>query len=368
MSAEEGRALEDLISLPAIPKEAGRKITQIEQEFVRAEIEQLRKQIPILRPIYAKRNAVIASKDLQEADFWPRVFANAPQEVDEYILATDAAVIGQCLKNLTVERLEVDDNGNGGDPRSVRFVFDFATGEENPYFTNAQLVKDFYYRKNVTKSAKGKRRTWEGYVSAPVRINWKEDQDLTKGLLDATCDLYEAEQKDKSVDRVKLPEYGKLAKKLEEVEAEALTGDDEEEADDDNPIAASSPAGVSFFAWFGYRGGEVTAEQSAAAEKEELERWQKIERGEKVDDEDEEDEDEDEDDDEEEDSLEAAEVFPDGEDVAIALAEDLWPNALKYYVQSYEEIDDFDDEMDIEELDDEEDEDEDQPPSKKART
>lgn len=295
----------------------------------------MRKQIPALRPLYAKRNELAASKELQEADFWPRVFANAPQEVDEYILATDAAVIGQCLRNLTVERFEVDDQGNGGDPRSVRFVFEFASGDENPYFSNTKLVKEFYYHKSVTKTEKGKRRVWDGYVSAPVRINWKKDQDLTKGLLDATCDLYEAEQKDTKVNRVKLPEYEKLVKKLEQVEAEAFAGDEDDEADDDSGLAASSPAGVSFFAWFGFRGGNATAEQSVAAEKEELERWQKIEKGEKVedddDDDDEEDEDEDDDYDEEEDSLEAAEVFPDGEEVAIALAEELWPNALKLY-------------------------------------
>ncbi|CRG87557.1 Putative nucleosome assembly protein C36B7,08c [Talaromyces islandicus] len=362
--SDEGRALEDLVSLPTIPKEAGRKIAQLEHEFARAEIEQLRKEIPALRSLYAKRNELVASKELQEADFWPRVFANAPAELDEYILATDAAVIGQCLKNLTVERFDVDEQGNGGDPRSVRFVFEFASGDENPYFTNTKLVKDFYYRKSVTKTAKGKRRTWDGYVSAPVRIDWKKDQDLTKGLLDAACDLYDAEQKDRSVDRTKLPEYEKLVKKLDELETEALTGDEDDEADDDNGVEGNSPAGVSFFAWFGYRGGDVTAEQSAAADKEESEWWEKAE-----DDKEEEEEDDDDEDDDEVDSLEEAEVFPDGHEVAISLAEELWPNALKLYVQSYEAFDDFDDEMDIEELDDEDDEEAaDQPPSKKVKT
>jgi hypothetical protein len=289
----------------------------------------VRKQIPVLRPLYARRNALVASKELQEADFWPRVFANAPQEIDEYILASDAAVIGQCLKNLTVERCDVDENGNGGDPRSVRFTFDFATGEENPYFTNAQLVKEFHYRTKITKTPKGKRHVWEGYVSTPVRINWKKDGDLTKGLLDAACDLYEAEQKKAGVDRTTLPEYEKLVTKLEEAEAEndALLGDDDEEADDENV-----PSGLSFFNWFGYRGNSVTAEESAQAEKEEAERWQKIENGEKVDDDgDDEDEDEDDEFDDDEESLSAVEIFPDADDIANTLAEEVWPNALKYY-------------------------------------
>lgn len=349
MSGDEAPSLFERITLPSIPKEVRRKISQLEKEFERAEIEQcalpsiillliskykanfvtVRKQIPVLRPLYARRNALVVSKELQEADFWPRVFANAPQEIDEHILASDAAVIGQCLKNLTVERCDVDENGNGGDPRSVRFTFDFATGEENPYFTNAQLVKEFHYRTKITKTPKGKRHVWEGYVSTPVRINWKKDADLTKGLLDAACDLYEAEQKKTGVDRTTLPEYEKLATKLEELEAEndALVGDDDEEADDENV-----PSGVSFFNWFGYRGNSITAEESAQAEKEEAERWQKIENGEKVDDE-EDDEEEDEDDelDEDEESLSTVEIFPEAGDIANTLAEEVWPNALRYY-------------------------------------
>jgi Nucleosome assembly protein (NAP) len=293
----------------------------------------VRKQIPALRPLYAKRNALVASSDLQEADFWPRVFASAPQEIDEYVLPFDSAVLGQCLKNVLVERCEVDENGQGGDPRSVRFTFEFATGEENPYFSDATLVKEFYYRTKVTKTAKGRRQVWEGYVSTPVRIGWKEDQDLTKGLLDAAVDLYEAEQKDKNVDRTTLKEYEVLEKKLEEAEAEAnLLGDEEEEdADDENPLSIRSPAGVSFFAWFAYRGNDVTAEQSAEAAKEELERWQKIEKGEKVDEDDDDESDDEDEDDEDEASIANVEVFPGGDDVAVALAEDLWPNALKYY-------------------------------------
>lgn len=289
----------------------------------------MRKTIPIMRPIYEKRNALITSQELQDNDFWPRVFANAPAEIDEYILPSDAAIISDCLSNLTIERFEVDANGQG-EPRSVRLIFDWSThpdDEENPYFENTRLVKDLYWRKQVTKTAKGKRRTWEGYVSDPVRINWKEGQDPTKGLLDAACDLFEAEQKDKSVDRTKLPEYEKLVNKIQEAEVEALTADDDDEADD-NPLAARSPAGMSFFAFFGYRGRDVSAEQSKAAEKEEEERWAKIEKGEEVE---EDADDEDEDDLEEEDSLEAAEIFPDAEQLTVSIAEDLWPGALKYY-------------------------------------
>lgn len=250
------------------------------------------------------------------------MFSNAPAEIDEYVMPTDAAVLGSSLKNLTVERFEVDEKGQG-EPRSLRFTFEFQTGEENPFFENEKLVKDFYWRTQVTKSAKGKRRTWEGLVSEPVRINWKEGKDLTKGLLNAACDLAEAEKK-QGGDRKKLPEFEKLVNKIGELEAEAAAAEEGDE-DDEDP---QSPAGASFFAFFGYRGRSVSAEESKQAVKEEEERWAKIQKGEAVEDDD---DDDDDDEDDDSDDLEDAEVFPDGEELAISLAEDLWPNALKYY-------------------------------------
>lgn len=283
----------------------------------------MRQSVPLLRPLYEKRNAVITTPEVQN-DFWIRVFSNAPGEIDEYVMPSDAAVLGSALKNLTVERFEVDENGQG-EPRSLRFIFEFQSGDENPFFSNEKIVKDFYWRSQVTKSAKGKRRTWEGLVSEPVRINWKGDKDLTKGLLDAACDLAEAEKK-QGGDRKKLPEYESLVKKVSEVEAAAIAAEEGDE-DDEDP---ESPVGASFFAFFGYRGREITAEQSKEAAKEQAERWAKIAKGEPVEDEDE-DEDDDDEEDDDADDLEDAEIFPDGEELAIALAEDLWPNALKYY-------------------------------------
>lgn len=256
------------------------------------------------------------------------MFSNAPGEIDEYILPTDAGVLGSCLKNLHVERFEVDAKGNG-EPRSIRVTFEFKTGEENPFFEDEKLVKDFYWRKQVTRTPKGKRRTWEGLVSEPVRIHWKKDMDLTKGLLGAACDLAEAEKKaGAGADRKKLGEYETLVKKASEIDADNMDEDDDDE--DEEGLGAQSPAGVSFFAFFGYRGRDVTAEQSKQATKEEDERWAKICKGEAVE---ENDEDDDEDDEFEPDEfdLDDIETFPDGEELAITLAEDLWPGALKYY-------------------------------------
>lgn len=366
MSAEDQSLLER-VEIPSIPKETATKISHLQEQFIRAEVEQLRKSVPLLNPLFEKRNEIISSPEVQN-DFWIRVFASAPAEIDEYILPTDAAAIGSALKNMKVERFEVDAQGNG-EPRSLRFIFDFHTGEEeNPFFTNSQLVKEFHWRKQSIKTSSGKVRTWEGLVSEPVRINWKKDMDLTKGLLDAACDLAEAEKK-KGGERSKLPEYAALVKKLEIAEAEAMK-DDEDDEDDDEGI--ESPAGTSFFAFFGYRGRDVSAQQSKEASKLDDERYAKILKGEKVDDEEDDDED---DDDELLDDLEDAEIFPDGEELAIAIAEDLWTDAMKYYVESYEMGDDLD-ELDVSEIDADEmmDEDDDENeggdssrPRKKAR-
>lgn len=280
-----------------------------------------------MRPLYARRNALIQSK-LQHVDFWPRVFANSPADIDEYIRPSDAAVISSCLKNITIDRFEVNDQGEG-EPRTVRFTFEFESGEANEWFEDQKLVKEFYWRKEIATTVGGKTKVWEGLVSAPVRIRWKKGKDLTDGLLDAACDLYDAEQalkkkenktKVSNEDRLGLKEYETLVEKVARIEAEV---ENEGEGDDDE--GESSPIGLSFFAWFGYRGRDVDAEESARATKEHKERWEKFTKGEAPEEED------DEDDDLEEDTLDEAEIFPDGEPLAISIGEDLWPNALKYY-------------------------------------
>lgn len=285
----------------------------------------MRKSVPILNPLFKKRAEIINMPEVQ-GDFWVRVFSSAPAEIDEYILPTDAGALGACLKNMNVERFEVDEQGNG-EPRSLRFTFEFNACEESP-FENTKLVKDFYWRKQSIKTSKGKRRTWEGLVSEPVRIHWKKDRDLTKGLLDAVCDLFDAEKKGGK--RTELKEYETLVKKITEVEAQAEK-EDEDEDEDDEDMEDYSPAGVSFFSFFGYRGRDVSAEQSKEASKEDDERYAKIVKGEPVDDDDEGDEDDDEDDLDLIDDLEDVEIFEDGEELAIALAEDLWTDAMKYY-------------------------------------
>ena len=189
------------------------------EERLLTSLPTVRKSVPLLAPIFKKREEIISLPSVKP-DFWVRVFSSAPADIDAYILPEDADILGESLKNLTVERFEFDAQGNG-EPRSLRFTFEFDP-EENSAFDNAKLVKEFYWRKHAVKTASGKRRVWEGLVADPVRINWKSaDLDPTKGLLDAACDLFDAEKKTGGK-RTDLPEYEALVKKIEAVEAEAL--------------------------------------------------------------------------------------------------------------------------------------------------
>jgi hypothetical protein len=145
-----------------------------------------------------------------------------------------------------------------------------------------------------------------------VLIHWKKDRDLTDGLTDAAYKLGEARKKlavASSPDEArkkerKLPEYQNLAKKIE----------------------TSLESSISFFGIFAFVSGYrwVSAEESEKVTKEDQEKLEKIKRGEKI----EEDED---DDDEDTQDYQEVEVFPGGDEVVTIIAEDMWPNAIKYY-------------------------------------
>jgi len=163
------------------------------------------------------------------------------------------------------------------------------------------LEKKFWFRRALDG--------WVGLVSEPVKINWKKDKDLTGGLTDAAYALWEAKQKLPSKPKAdlkaesQLPEYKALAEKIE----------------------LSEEASVSFFAWFSYVSSwrYVTAEESEQATRKRTEDLEKRKKGETVE---EEPEDEDEDLD-----MQETEVFPQGDELATIIAEDMWPSAIKYY-------------------------------------
>ncbi|KAL7625151.1 hypothetical protein AAE478_004366 [Parahypoxylon ruwenzoriense] len=295
------------------------ELVELEKDFEDVETEIIRQQVALNKPLYEKRAKLVS----KIPNFWPLVFEQAPPDVDQYIHPNDSEVLLSALTNVSVSHFEIVDGGNG-DPRSVSIKLEFT---ENEWFEDKVLEKKFWYR--ISKDGDA------GLVSEPVPIKWKEGKDLTQGMLDLVVKVWENDKKQGNSDSTK-------------VKKEADYTADEKALKE--KIEATGLGGVSFFGLFGYRGLNVSEEENRLATEEENKKRADRAAG-KVPELKEAEEDEDEDD-EEEDPY-ALEIFPDGDEVALAITEDLWPNAIKYFTNAQEV-----DVSDVDFEDDDEDEDE----------
>ncbi|RDL36354.1 Uncharacterized protein BP5553_05706 [Venustampulla echinocandica] len=325
-------------------------LADLEREFEDVETEIIRQQVALSAPLYVKRTATVS----KIPNFWPLVLEQAPPDIDQYIQPSDSALLLSSLTSVSVSHFEIDpaspSKSDAGDPRSVSIRFEFSP---NDGFSDSVLEKKFWYRQS--------KDGWTGLVSEPVRIHWKSaDKDLTGGLLDMVCSAWEAELKSKA-NPSNGSTSGKTSKKLLP-EHEALR----------KKIEGTGMGGLSFFAWFGFIGPRVGAEESAEAKKLDKERKGKkdssppeeaqIEEGDQED--------------EEEELYMELEIFPDGDDLAIAFSEDLWPGAIKYFTQAQEQdaLSDLDFESGDEDLGDllgevqPSSDSEDEPPKKKQKS
>jgi hypothetical protein len=284
------------------------------------DIQIIARQYNLSKPLYARRRELC--RKIQ--NFWPVALEQCPPEIDQHIVPSDSEVMASALKDIHMERFEVPDSipdksenpADYGQPRSVKLTFEFS---ENEWFTDSTITKNFWYRRNQSG--------YTGLVSDPVKINWKKGKDLTKGLLDASCKLFEAQKKSKDTEVSKLPEYQQLKKRIEK-------------------SAAQSP---SFFAFFGYRGPWISAEESTEASKKFREKLLNPEGAME--------------DTAAEDEIntdyEDVEIFPDGDTLATVFAEDFYTSAIRYFITAQESElmsdEDFEDEED--DLDDGEDDD-----------
>lgn len=272
-------------------------------------IRPVARQHHLTQPTYKKRAALVANIP----SFWPLVFEQSPPDIDQFIQPSDSAVFASCLTSLEVERFEVAplssvDSKTFGEPRSLLFRFHFS---ENEYFSNSVLEKRFWFR----RAPDG----WAGRVSEPVKIDWKKGKDLTNGMGALALRLFEAQKKGGVDENGKsklvakdIPEFQALKKKVE----------------------SSSEGLMSFFAWFGFRGRWASKEENdAVLAKEKVEREQR-KKGERP----EQKAEQEEDDDFPTEEIDS-EIFPAGEELAVAMAEDLWPGALKYFTQAQEDGD-----------------------------
>lgn len=242
-------------------------------------------------------------------------------EVDGFIQAQDSRIFAESLLSIKVTRPEIDDPK--GSPRSLTIDFEFKPNDD---FEDTILSKTFWYRRSSDNEV--------GLVSEPVKISWKKGKDLTEGLTDGAVALWEARKKTGDMAGKGLPEYTALKEKVENL----------------------SGANTSFFTFFGWVSSRrwVSKEESEKANQVHQEKRAARQRGEKV----EEAEDEKEDDEDEEYGDSEVEVHEAGEHLAITIAEDIWPNAIKFFSQAQE----LGDMSDVEfEDDDEEDDEEGEP-------
>lgn len=254
----------------------------------------VRQEVVVKRPLYEKRHKIVS----QIPNFWPLVFEQAPPDIDEFIQPSDSSLLLTSLTSLSVTRFEIED-GKEGDPRSLCFRFEFS---DNDHFEDKVIEKKFWQRHS--KSG------WTGLVSEPVEIHWKKGKDLTGGLLGTVKKVWDAQQAKAKTEGEKARELSTDEKSLKK------------------KIENTGLGGLSFFAWFGYVGRNISAKESQEAfEKAQKERLARQEgKAQDPNDEDEDEEDEDDEDDENE-----LEIFPEGDSLAIHISEDLWPNAIKYF-------------------------------------
>ncbi|KAI8633896.1 hypothetical protein F5Y19DRAFT_256987 [Xylariaceae sp. FL1651] len=292
------------------------------------------KQYLMTRDIFAARQNTIA----KIPSFWAETFDNASTELEAAVTPADLEIFSAALTSLEVSRPEIPADAKPsdmgiekfGEPRSLRFTFRF---KENDWFSDKELAKTFFFRYGKDGSA--------GLVSEPVKINWKSpEKDLTQGLSDAALAFWAAQKGNASqnLDGVlandarhardaaakQMPEYKALAKKLE-----------------DNVTGA-----LSFFNFFSYRGRWISAAEHIEAKAELLAKRKAAQAGQDMDE-----DDEDEDDDDEDFTEEAVETFPAGHEVAVTIAEDIFPNAIDYFMGST-----IDSDIDIDDDDDEDEE------------
>ncbi|KAI2621752.1 nucleosome assembly protein [Hypoxylon sp. NC1633] len=268
------------------------ELKDLEKDFEDVESKIIRHQVALTKPLYEKREKLIA----KISHFWQLVFEQAPQDIDQCILPTDSDVLLSSLTSLSVSRFEIENGGNG-DPRSVSIKMEFS---ENEWFEDKVLEKKFWYRMSKDGT--------DALVSEPVPIKWKSaDKDLTQGMLDLVIKVWEQDKKQPNSDSTKL-------KKVEDYtpDEKALKAE----------IEVKGLGCLSFFSWFGFRGLNISAEESRLAiEEEQKQRADRangkvptsilpaIEEGDPL----------------------ALEIFPEGETIAIAISEDLWPNAVKFF-------------------------------------
>ncbi|KAL8943705.1 MAG: hypothetical protein Q9216_000904 [Gyalolechia sp. 2 TL-2023] len=282
-------------------------LARIEEEIANIELEYLRKTYTATRPKLLERATAIEAIP----DFWPTVIDEAPTEIDQRIQPRDVPALN-CLTGIDVERFEVLDADNG-EARSIKLTFSF---KPNEWFHDETIEKKLHWR--MSKNG------WSGLVGEPVRVHWR-DRDLTEGLLDMAFNLWQKE-KELEVSRSCTQQQIKTLI-LHTQQARGQNRDDIGATDEFKllveKVERTPQDAISIFGLFGFRGHHISAQESLSAMdgKNGMVEGAKsgVEGPEKG-----------------LPALPGTEIYPHGEEVAVAFGEDLYPGATQYFTAAKE--------------------------------
>ncbi|KAK6533962.1 hypothetical protein TWF281_005305 [Arthrobotrys megalospora] len=277
--------------------EAFGALGDLELEFEKAEVEVLKYQIKTTTPLYARRNLLTTSIP----SFWPTVFDSTP-DFDQHIAPEDVAAIS-IITSLNVIRPNVDE------PRDFIIELGFDKSR-NEWFEGDVLRKQFWWR-----TVEG---VWSGLVSEPVEVKWKEGKDLSKGETGRVYAEWKGKRKGGKEEKGK----GKGKGKVSAAASSAANGKKKEKLSLEERLAGGQPSFFTWFAWMG-KGTEYGLDGKEVEEEE--------------------------DDDEESDDL-----FNHGDELALTIADDVYPNAIKYFLESVTGDEEVDSDMSVSELDSDE--------------
>lgn len=279
-------------------------LARIEKQLADIELEYLRKTYIATRPKFLERATAIEAIP----NFWSTVIDEAPAEIDQRIQPRDVPALN-CLTGIDVERFEVLDADNG-EARSIKLAFTF---KPNDWFHDEKIEKKFYWRMN--KSGRS------GLVSEPVSIQWK-DRDLTEGLLGMAVNLWQKEKELEVSKTLRSDRSEPLI--LHTKQARGQNRDDIRATDEfkilTKKVERTPQDAISIFGLFGFRGHHVSAEESGMATESTQNMVDGVEHLEQLD--------------KETPGLPDTEIYPHGEEVAVAFSEDLYPGATQYFSRS----------------------------------
>ncbi|EPQ27953.1 uncharacterized protein PFL1_04280 [Pseudozyma flocculosa PF-1] len=134
------------------------KVEQLILDFRKADVELVKQELKIQAPLFEKRAEIVADVE----NFWFQSMVNC-MAMNVYIDDADHEALSY-LSGVRVER-DLDD------PRAATIVFSF---RENPFFSDAELVKKFPLAEGA-KTLEEQFNFVEETVPQKTEINWKSD-------------------------------------------------------------------------------------------------------------------------------------------------------------------------------------------------